>query len=212
MGCSREIDAECKADESPAHTVTLGAFAIDETEVTQAQYYECVDVGACLAPTCDWSPCADRANHPVVCVNRDDVESYCAWRHERLPTEAEWEKAARGSDALKFPWGNDTLDCTRANIQGCVNGTQPVGSSPLGASIYGALDMSGNVVEWVKDLYDPAYYTSSPAADPTGPAKADSYVGRGGGFRSPAAYQRAGARDDYDADYFKSSLGFRCAQ
>ena len=212
MGCNAEMDKTCRADESPTHVTSLAAFQIDQTEVTQAQYYECVQSGACLAPTCDWTPCTERANHPVVCVELDDAETYCTWKHQRLPSEAEWEKAARGSDALTFPWGNDGLDCTRANFAGCGDGTKPVGSHPLGASVYGALDMAGNVVEWIKDYYDATYYGASPAENPPGPNKGEAFVGRGGGWKSPPEWQRAGARDEYEANYFKSSLGFRCVK
>ena len=216
MGCNAEVDTECKKDEL-THTVTLADFAIDATEVSQAQYYECVKSGACLAPTCDWDPCATRAEYPVVCVDHKDAASYCAWKSKRLPTEAEWEKAARGVDGLKFPWGNDGIDCTRTNMAGCAagqdgkDGTSPVGSRPMGASLYGALDMAGNVVELVADFYDENYYAMSPPADPTGPAKAPAYVGRGGGWKSLPYWHRASTRDDYEPEYFKASTGFRCA-
>ena len=214
MGCHVAVDEECKADELPMHAVSLDAFRIDATEVTQAQYVECVLAGACLAPTCDWDPCGARANHPVVCVNREDALSYCKHEGKRLPTEAEWEKAARGEAGLKFPWGNDPADCAHANLAGCVGGTEPVGSHPSGASPYGALDMAGNVVEWVSDIYDPTYYGVSPAPDPQGPAATatyGSYVGRGGGWNSTAIWHRASARDDYEGTYFKKTFGLRCA-
>jgi formylglycine-generating enzyme required for sulfatase activity len=212
MGCDPKLDAMYRPDEGPVHAVSLSTFTIDQTEVTQAQYYECVAAGVCLAPTCDWSPCGPRANFPVVCVNRDDAETYCAWRKQRLPTEAEWEKAARGTDGLTYPWGVDPPDCDHANMAGCGDGTRAVGTLPMGASVYGALDMAGNVVEWVHDVYDPNYYATAPKDDPTGPTKGESYVGRGGGFRSTTEWQRGGARDDYEAGYFKNSLGLRCAR
>jgi formylglycine-generating enzyme required for sulfatase activity len=214
MGCNAAVDDECRADEKPGHEVTLKAFSIDATEVTQAQYYECVKAGACLAPSCDWEPCGARAEHPVVCVNRVDALAYCKFQNKRLPTEAEWEKAARGTEAPKFPWGNDPVDCTRANIAGCVGGTVPVGSYPTGISPYGALDMAGNVVEWVSDVYNPTYYAVSPAADPPGPAATpqyDQFVGRGGGWQGVAIWHRASSRDDYEAAYLKSTFGIRCA-
>jgi formylglycine-generating enzyme required for sulfatase activity len=218
MGCNPQYDTECKKDELPTHSPSLGAYSIEMTEVSQLQYYECVQSGACLAPTCDWDPCGARSEHPVVCVDREDAETYCLWKHERLPSEAEWEKAARGAEGLKFPWGNDSVDCNHTNMSGCklgANGkddTAPVGSFPAGASPYGALDMAGNVVEWTADFYDPNYYAMSPAAEPTGPAKAQMYVGRGGGFRSLPYWHRASTRDDYEPSYFKNSTGFRCAR
>jgi formylglycine-generating enzyme len=214
MGCNAAIDEECKPDEDPPHDVTLSGFRIDVTEVTQAQYRECVESGACLAPTCDWDPCGGRANHPVVCVNRVDAIAYCTAQGKRLPTEAEWEKAARGPAGTKFPWGNDPVDCIHANVSGCVGGTEPVGSHPSGASKYGALDMAGNVVEWVSDRYDATYYAVSPAADPQGPApipNRDVYVGRGGGWNSTEIWHRTSARDDYEGTYFKKTFGIRCA-
>lgn len=217
MGCNPVSDSECRKDELPTHTVTLGAYAIDTTEVSQVQYYECVESGACLAPTCDWDPCAARAQHPVVCVNHHDATTYCAWKNKRLPTEAEWEKAARGTDGLKFPWGNDPVDCTLANMVGCKaglggkDGIANVGSHPAGASVYGVQDMAGNVVELVSDRYDAGYYAMSPAADPIGPATAPAYVGRGGGWKSLPYWHRASTRDDYEPEYFKASTGFRCA-
>ncbi len=213
MGCNSAVDGECKPDETPEHEVTLKAFRIDVTEVTRAQYYACVASGACLAPTCEWDPCGARATHPVVCVNRTDAIAYCKSQQKRLPTEAEWEKAARGATAAKFPWGNDPIDCVRANIAGCANGTEPVGSHPKGVSPYGALDMAGNVVEWVSDVYNPAYYGTAPADDPQGPAPTTqygAYVGRGGGWNSTEEWHRASARDDYEGTYFKKTFGIRC--
>jgi len=214
MGCNPAVDEECRSDEDPGHDVALKAFRIDVTEVTQAQYYACVASGACLAPTCDWDPCGARANHPVVCVSRVDAIAYCTQQQKRLPTEAEWEKAARGTTGAKFPWGNDPVDCAHANLAGCMNGTEPVGSHPSGISPYGALDMAGNVVEWTADVYNPTYYVTSPLADPPGPAATPQYgsfVGRGGGWNSTEIWQRASARDDYEGTYFKKTFGIRCA-
>ncbi len=217
MGCNSANDNECKKDELPPHMVTLKAYSIDVTEVSQLQYYECVKAGICLPPTCDWDPCGARADYPVVCVARADAGNYCVWKEQHLPTEAEWEKAARGPDGLKYPWGNDGIDCTRTNMAGCKagsdgkDGTSKVGSHPAGASPYGVLDMAGNAVEWVADFYDESYYATSPAEDPTGPTKAGSYVGRGGGWRSVPYWHRASTRDEYEPTYFKNSGGFRCA-
>jgi formylglycine-generating enzyme required for sulfatase activity len=212
MGCNAQVDTECKDDERPEHTVTLGAFAIDETEVTQAQYALCLQAGACTRPYCVWDPCK-APTLPIACIDYVQAQAYCAFAGERLPTEAEWEKAARSPDGRKYPWGNDPADCTKANMDGC-GGVKTVASLSAGASSYGALDMGGNLVEWVADVYDPQYYAASPANDPPGPVRnQDSrFGGRGGGWRSEAVWQRASARDLYEWDYYKDSLGFRCAK
>ncbi len=214
MGCNAQVDQECRKDELPPHSVALAAFEIDVTEVTQAQYYDCVHSGVCAPPSCDWDPCVGgkRRQYPVVCVNHADAVAYCTWKGMRLPTEAEWEKAARGEDRRKYPWGNDGVDCAHANILGCTKGTMPPGTLAAGASPYGALDMAGNVVEWVLDFYDAAYYATSPASEPKGPAKASRYVGRGGGWRSEPVWHRTSQRDDYEPGYLKDTLGFRCVK
>lgn len=211
MGCNDAVDQECRFNERPAHTITLSAFSIDESEVTQGQYYACFAAGKCRAPTCNWQPCT-RPKIPVGCVNQADARAYCAWVGKRLPTEAEWEKAARGTDKLKYPWGNEPLNCEYANVLGCVGDLTDVGSYPKGASPYGALDMGGNVVEIVEDAYDPAYYNVIPLVDPKGPPVNGKYVGKGGSYRSLREFQRASTRDDYDLNYFKAGLGFRCAK
>jgi formylglycine-generating enzyme required for sulfatase activity len=213
MGCNEAIDADCRPNEKPARMVYLDAFSIDETEVTQAQYYQCVKAGMCRAPVC-WDPC-NKANHPVGCVNRADAMSYCAWVGKRLPTEAEWEKAARGTDGLIYPYGNGPQSCDMGNIKGCraKDDTMPVGSFPQGASPYGVLDMFGNSVEIVADFYDEHYYEKNPpSANPKGPATGVDYVGKGGSVFSIPQFQRASTRDDYDPGYFKWGLGFRCAR
>jgi formylglycine-generating enzyme required for sulfatase activity len=209
MGCNDEVDDECSADERPMHTVSLAAFSIERTEVTQDQYAACVTDGACSPPSCDWD--CERTDYPAGCVTFGQAEAYCEWAGRRLPTEAEWEKAARGEDGAKFPWGNDAADCTLVNMQGCEDEAAAVGSFPDGASPYGALDMAGNMVEMVSDFYDETYYAESPAENPTGPASGTRYTGRGGGWRSLSVWQRASKRDWYDPADAGTSLGFRCA-
>ena len=213
MGCQPANDAECRADENPGHDVTLADFAIDVNEITQAEYAVCLQDGKCTLPYCAWDPCTS-PTLPIACVDYDQAQAYCAYVGKHLPTEAQWEKAARSSDGRKFPWGNDPADCTKANMDGCSGHTLPVGSLAAGASPFGALDMAGNVVEWVADVYDEAYYASSPATDPTGPARTatSQLSGRGGGWRSAEIWQRTSARDLYEWNYFKDSLGFRCAK
>lgn len=210
MGCA-DGDALCNEDEKPKRSVTLAAFSIDVHEVTRAQYLACVEAGNCGEPTCEFDPC-QKPDHPVVCVTRQQAIDYCNWAGKRLPTEAEWEKAARGADGRVFPWGNDAPDCNRANIKGCGDAVAAVGGREAGASPYGAKDMSGNVVEWTTDYYDEAYYASGPAENPAGPQAGTDFSGRGGGFLSPIEWARAGTRDSYPADFARRSMGFRCAK
>jgi formylglycine-generating enzyme required for sulfatase activity len=152
MGCNEAVDTECGPNEKPGDSVTVAAFRIDRTEVTVAQYRQCVDAGKCMQPDtgtdCNWKKKVDRNEHPINCVDWFQAKSYCEWAGKRLPTEKEWEKAARGTDARIYPWGNDCWS-GRANVGG--NGTMPVGSHQSWASPYGALDMAGNVWEWVSD-------------------------------------------------------------
>lgn len=210
MGCNDAIDADCSEDEKPMHTVALAAFEIGRTEVTQAQYTACVADGVCVPPTCAWN--CDDASFPASCVSWAQADSYCTWAARRLPSEAEWEKAARGDQGNKYPWGNSEPDCTLANMAGCGNQALAAGSLEAGASPYGALDMAGNLVELVADWYDESYYGSSPGADPSGPATGTRYGGRGGGFKSDAEYLRSSKRDWYDSPDAAVSLGFRCAR
>jgi len=212
MGCNAAVDDECRDDEKPQHTVNLGAFSIDQTEVTAAEYALCLQDGGCTKPYCAWDPCKN-PKLPMVCIDYDQAVAYCNHVGKRLPTEAEWEQAARGGDGRKFPWGNEPADCDHANMDGC-GGVKAVGSVPAGGSPFGALDMAGNVVEWVSDVYDAAYYQSSPQDNPQGPPRtAASWMGgRGGGWRSEAIWQRASSRDLYEQDYVKDSLGFRCVK
>jgi formylglycine-generating enzyme required for sulfatase activity len=210
MGCNDAVDNQCSDDEKPKHTVSLSGFSIDRTLVTQAQYTSCINAGACAVPSCDWS--CDNSSFPASCMTWQDASNYCAWAGERLPTEAEWEKAARGEQGNKYPWGSKEPDCTLANFAGCGGAAKAVGSLPAGASPYGLFDMAGNVVEFVADVYDAGYYAMSPASDPPGPASGTRHGGRGGGFKSPALYLRTSKRDWYDPTDAGPSLGFRCAK
>jgi formylglycine-generating enzyme required for sulfatase activity len=209
MGCNTAVDVNCGPDENPMRTVSVSAFTIDITEVSQDHYADCMEEGACSAPSCQWN--CDTPNRPATCVNRAQAQAYCRWAGKRLPTEAEWEKAARGTDGRKYPWGNQEPTCALTNMVGCTGGATPVGAVTGGASPYGALDMAGNMVEMVADWYDATYYSYGPTADPPGPSTGEAYVGRGGGFKSDAYWQRASVRDWYSTTDAGASLGFRCA-
>jgi len=209
-------DSEGDSDEHPQHTVSLDAFWIDRYEVTNDQYRQCVGAGACDAPTHCHSgePTyndAGKSDHPVVCVSWYDAEAYCGWAGARLPTEAEWEKAARGADGRRYPWG-DEWDVGRCNTtEANEGGTTPVGSySPGGGSPYGCADMAGNVWEWVADWYDDDYYSRSPDRNPRGPNSGSARVARGGSWIYTLNRARSAYRNWYIPGYTFHSYGFRC--
>jgi len=218
MGSS---DGEGYSDEHPQHTVYLDAFWIDKYEVTNAQYAQCVDAEVCAAPGSSSSHTRgsyygnpDYADYPVTYVDWHRANAYCAWAGKRLPTEAEWEKAARGSsDTRMYPWGDQAADCTLANFYHngyCVGDTSQVGSYPSGASPYGCLDMAGNVWEWCQDWYDEDYYARSPQRNPQGPDSGNVRVVRGGSWHRYKWFVRAAIRWDQDPVYRNKYVGFRC--
>jgi formylglycine-generating enzyme required for sulfatase activity len=215
-------------DEVPQHKVTLDSFWIDRTEVTNAQYRVFVGATSHQAPSsCDGGdPTFDdeaKANQPVVCVNWDDAQAYCEWAGGQLPTEAQWEKAARGTDERAYPWGN-SFDGSRVNY--CDTNCEfdqkdtsaddgygqaaPVGSYPTGASPYGALDMAGNVWEWVSDWYKFYYYSNSPQHNPQGPDAGKYRVLRGGSWFGYSTNARSGFRAWSTPDKRHIVIGFRC--
>ena len=169
--------------EQPAHAVTLSkSFWIDLTEVTVEDYSVCWALKVCKlpmqGPKLNWGvPGKDK--HPANGVTWYDAKQYCEWKGKRLPTEAEWELAARGTDGRMFPWGNTKPTCDLVVNDKCgTTGTQKVGSKPKGDSPYGVHDMSGNVAEWVADYFKEDYYYESPAVDPKGPETGTKRVAR----------------------------------
>ncbi len=244
-------DSSSYANERPVHTVFLDSYWIDQTEVTNVMFgtfitqtgyqtdaeitgssngYDTDTNKTELTLGADWqhplgpdSSLSDLAEHPVVHVSWNDARAYCEWAGRRLPSEAEWEKAARGTDGRTFPWGND-FDGTRLNSADINLGafwgnnnfddgfqlTSPVGFYPSGASPYGALEMAGNVFEWVNDWVDEAYYQSSPSSNPGGPATGEYRIVRGGSWHDPEDGQRAAYRGWAAPTDTDLALGFRC--
>lgn len=247
MGCNQRVD-QCVADthhrETPLHAVYLDAYEIGKYEVTNVEYRACVEAGVCGLPRKLRShrrefyfENPEYDHYPVVFVSWWDAQTFCQWDGgKRLPTEAEWEKAARGPiDTRAWPWGNEGPDCSRGNYRlTCGRDTVKVGSFPTGASPYGLMDVTGNVFEWVADKYDAAYYSYSPYLNPQGPEVSRTdlrfpfdpppkvYFGvRGGSYRDNWWYGRTafrhwghhGDRPGEDEPYYRNSrVGFRCAR
>jgi formylglycine-generating enzyme required for sulfatase activity len=225
------------ANEQPLHEVWITAFAMDRTEVTNIQYRACVVDGACLDPQSENSltredyyldPVFDHA--PVVNVTWAQAQKYCEWAQKRLPTEAEWEKAARGSEDTRwFPWGDADPDCTRANLMQTLPGSetgdiffQPCAGDTMSADLfedaaspYGVLNLSGNVAEWTADYYAADYYNSTVfpnnSQDPRGPSQGETRVVRGGSFVSIPYFARTSFRSGFLPDGNAGDIGFRCA-
>ena len=185
--------------------------------MTNAQYGQCTAAGACARPEYADDGAYNAAIQPVVGVAWNDATAYCAWAGGRLPTEAEWEKAARGTDGRRYPWGNQDATCEYTVMNdgsgdGCGQGKPwPVGSKAAGASPYGALDMAGNVWEWVADWYAPDYYDRSPQPNPTGPDTGEFRAQRGGSWTDVQALTRCAYRGAFDPGYRLKNTGFRCA-
>ena len=223
MGSTSD-DPLASDDEKPQHPVTLDAFWIDQTEVTNTMFAKCINAGAChervyspylwgvFSHTRDpyfGNPAYD--SYPVIMLDWAEAQRYCQWAGRRLPTEAEWEKAARGSDGRIYPWGSG-IDCQLANFDVCQKDTSAVDAHPQGASPYGALDMAGNLYEWTADWYDSGYYAHSPTYNPTGSVTGEHHVLRSGSWFSFAVDVRAAARAVGAAEHwYDGKIGFRCA-
>ena len=203
-------------DGKPVHQVYLDAFWFDKYEVTNKQYALCVADGACSPPANGSSDSRGYyygnlvyANFPVVYLKWSQANEYCQWVGGNLPTEAQWEKAARGTDEREYPWGNKTPDETRGNYDGNKDNTVEVGSYPQSASPYGALDMAGNVWEWVRDWYGP--YDTDNANNPVGPGSGDAKVMRGGSWYNTTKNVTTSYRMRENPTNTYYSYGFRCA-
>jgi len=208
-------DGDKAEKNGPQHSVQLSAFWIDRTEVSNAMYALCVAAKNCDAPFHgDLNPMYDDpdfANYPVVYVTWKQAGEYCAWADRRLPTEAEWEKAARGTDGRIYPWGNESPDITRANYALQVGGPLPVDRYTLGASPYGALNMAGNVREWVLDWFHPFAYFALPTLNPQGPPDGGKRSLRGGSYLDDENEIRTFNRFSHEPGSAGINRGFRCA-
>jgi len=216
---------EGSSHEKPEHKVFLDAYYMDTYEVTIGQYEQFLEETS-FDPPPMWTTMAQPSyeNRPVVNVDWKDANNYCRWAGKRLPTEAEWEKAARGTDGRIYPWGNDPPNPQRANYGKMKwnnhEALVPVGQLQDGKSPYGIYDLAGNVWEWVSDWYDPNYYATSPSQNPRGPETGKYKVLRGGSWDLAAENLRSSRRDfnipsatDYDSPAYQNfNSGFRCAR
>jgi formylglycine-generating enzyme required for sulfatase activity/tetratricopeptide (TPR) repeat protein/photosystem II stability/assembly factor-like uncharacterized protein len=206
------------SNEKPVHTVYLDSFWIDQTEVTNRMYSLCVSAGVCQAPKelysysrLDYYGNSEFENYPVIFIDWEMAKTYCTWAERRLPTEAEWEKAARGTAGYTYPWGEE-MGCDMANGMGCKGETIPVREYEFGKSPYGVYDLAGNVMEWVADWYSATYYESSPRENPGGPSSGVYHVLRGGSWKSNEFSLRSSYRLGLIPDMTNLYLiGFRCA-
>ncbi|HPB51449.1 MAG TPA: SUMF1/EgtB/PvdO family nonheme iron enzyme, partial [Myxococcota bacterium] len=236
MGCNEEVDDDCGRNEYPYHQVFLDGFMMDRTEVTYGAFMSCVDAGICTHHMDDATcyhrpdptqpevqgrppPQSRREHMPMTCVDWDQASQYCEWVGKRLPTEAEWEKAARGNDGRKYPWGNDRWTCSLVVAMYDDNGwcgydyaAEVCSTSPGGDSPYGLCDMAGNVWEWTSDWSDSNYYKQSPAENPRGPETGTLKSVRSGGVDYPPPYPIRSSRRwgvaPNNATFYR---GFRCA-
>jgi formylglycine-generating enzyme required for sulfatase activity len=223
MGAT-ENDSAAAQDEKPQRQVYLDAFWIDRTEIPNAMFAQCEAAGACHERT--YSPYlwgvrlpngtpyygeTDYQDYPVIMLDSDEAQVYCQWAGRRLPYEAEWEKAARGTDGRLYPWGTE-LDCQHASYLECKKGPASVTSYVVGDSPYGASNMTGNMWEWTADWYQADYYTQSPIRNPHGPTAGEYRVLRGGGWNSITRELRVANRSTGKPEHSTDgAIGIRCA-
>jgi iron(II)-dependent oxidoreductase len=221
MGSDPQVDGDAGPQEQPQRRVYLKAFDIDRYEVSNVQYLKFVlATGTTGPPYWKADPFPDKmAAHPVIGVSGREADAYCRWAGKRLPTEAEWEKAARGTDGRIFPWGSQPAGWLRSNIAhpGSKRGLKypplaNVDRYDRGVSPYGAYQMAGNVAEWVADWFDPAYYRSAISSNPTGPSSGDQRVFRGGSWNEDPEVARSAGRGALAPDDRSYLIGFRCAR
>lgn len=231
MGSDRKVDRNAYPAELPQRKVYLDAYEIDKYEVTTVQFLKFV-LASNRDPLIDWQYDGGNfqetmASHPVMHVSWFDADAYCKWAGKRLPTSAEWEKAARGEDGRIFPWGNEPAGLSRANF-GRTGLSGPVRDRPErlllyppiisvdkyenGASPYGVFQMAGNVAEWTADWYDPNYYKKAPDRNPKGPEKGTQRAFRGGGWIDSTPTVRPAQRNGTEPNTKMNWLGFRCAR
>lgn len=224
MGCDPEHNDRitCPSIELPLHIVHLDAYMIDKTEVTNVEYAKCVAAGDCYSPgsNASWTRSSYFDNplyegYPVVVVTWNNASNYCSWLGKRLPTEAEWEKAARGKSPIAYPWGDISPTCELANGQinyhKCISDTNKVGSYPLGVSPYGVSDLAGNVWEWVYDWWSDTYYSSMTSfINPTGPETGVEKIIRGGCFDTSSSLRTSTRRKGGIPETTDYHYGFRC--
>jgi formylglycine-generating enzyme required for sulfatase activity len=213
------IDSLAQADEFPQHSVYLDAYWIDLHEVTNGQYALCVAAGVCKPPNyhssysrSEYYGNPEFDDYPVIDMSWFQASAYCQWVGAGLPTEAQWEKAARGTDGQIYPWGNHSAAANLLNFNSQVIDTTAVCSYSDGNSPYGLCDMSGNAWEWVNDWYGADYYPAGSAANPIGPETGYKRVLRSGSWHSPSADVRSSNREGVFPGVWFVNYGFRCAQ
>lgn len=217
---SGRCDATRFADEQPAHRVVLNAYRIDRTEVSQGDWRRCLRAGECYpARVSEADARLGRPEHPVAGVTFAEARRYCAWVGGRLPTESEWERAARGGSKRRFPWGavfderlaNHGLPTGEPSSADGYAYAAPVDAYPQAKSAHGLLNMAGNVWELTADHFAADYYVKSEGTDPRGPAEGEEHVIRGGSWRSPAYTLRVTQRASLKDGESRPDVGFRCA-